>query len=207
MTAEPQAQGDLVERDIRWLNDLREEGHCGEGTLERQGRNRLNKRIDRIIATLQSLEAERDQWKADAGFEHLARKKAEAALQSPGLDEEVVAEHIYTSMCWAADKSMGGPHPTWVKGGNALAQDEARERARAIIALSGSGNGSQSQPCADAGTHIPRSPEVQRTLNECWRAVDALGGSYDPTDDRASGYDHALHEAVREIEKLGGMWS
>jgi len=52
-----------------------------------------------------------------------------------------------------------------------------------------------------------RDEARQLALNQCWRAVDALGGSYDPADPRACGYDDALRQATAEIEKLGGKWS
>lgn len=67
---------------------------------------------------------------------------------------------------------------------------------------------SQSQPCAETGTHIPSSPEVQRALDQCWRAVDALGAPETARvtdDDRA--YCRAVGDAIIEIEKLGGKWS
>lgn len=62
--------------------------------------------------------------------------------------------------------------------------------------------------CADAGAPIaPRTPEVQRALDQCWRAIDALGGTFNPNDPEAQAYDDGLRDALAEIEKLGGRWS
>lgn len=50
-------------------------------------------------------------------------------------------------------------------------------------------------------------PEVQLALNECWRAVDALGGQNVSGSDYDDGFIDALVCATKEIENLGGKWS
>ena len=47
-----------VTRDLAWLASLKENGHCGEGTMERQSREALNERIDRILALAQGTPSE-----------------------------------------------------------------------------------------------------------------------------------------------------
>lgn len=45
--------------DIAWLADLKEGGHCGEGTLDRRLRAGHNERIDRLLSAV------RGAWKPD----------------------------------------------------------------------------------------------------------------------------------------------
>jgi hypothetical protein len=46
-------RGELVTRgDIMWLERAKDVGHCGEGSMERRGRDEHNARIDRILAAL-----------------------------------------------------------------------------------------------------------------------------------------------------------
>lgn len=46
---------DLKGADLEWLRDQIDTGHCGEGIFERQGRDRHNERIERILAALAHL--------------------------------------------------------------------------------------------------------------------------------------------------------
>lgn len=57
---------------------------------------------------------------------------------------------------------------------------------------------------------IPDTYNVNRAINDVWRAIDALGGAHS-TAEIESGYadafDLALRDALKAVEALGGVWT
>lgn len=52
--------------------------------------------------------------------------------------------------------------------------------------------------------------DEQRALNDVWRAVDAIGGTYTPEEERsgyAAAHKRALDHAIAAVESLGGVWN
>lgn len=49
---------------------------------------------------------------------------------------DAAAKIVYEAMTWAADQSCTNHHPAWVERGNSIAQDKARDAARAVTRLS-----------------------------------------------------------------------
>lgn len=47
---------------------------------------------------------------------------------------EGIAKEVYSAMAWAYNDGSGNNAPTWVDGGNSVAQDKARQAANAIAA-------------------------------------------------------------------------
>jgi hypothetical protein len=47
--------------------------------------------------------------------------------------------------------------------------------------------------------------EQFQAIDNAWRAVNALGGTYDHGNPYEAGYAQALEDALNAIEKLGGI--
>lgn len=114
------------------------------------------------------------------------------ALSYPEVDADLL-EHV------AGDIDCGGGCENlspmdWETGTRDCALDEttgcAFSKAESLRAL------------AKAIRH--RAEVTAHPLDVAYRAIDALGGTFDPADQRAAGYDEALGLALAAIEKLGG---
>lgn len=67
-TPPPLNTGRVTAGDIAWLKGAKDQGHCGEGTSERKGRDEHNARIDRLLYSAEQRNAtitERDALKAE----------------------------------------------------------------------------------------------------------------------------------------------
>ncbi len=78
-----------LEKDLKWLERQKQDGHCGEGTFERHQRYDHNERIDRIVkAALAHMEAMKQE---PAGYlvcdPMIARKPVKAVSAFPGTRE------------------------------------------------------------------------------------------------------------------------
>lgn len=122
--------GGPTDRDIEWLRDQKETGHCGEGTLESRSRHFLNDRIDRLLASLSSAKrADHEALRSDGWREAAARIIDPEAFRSAA--ERFAAYEMTPEMIGRRIAAVDYERLKSLADQSHLAAHEAREAARA----------------------------------------------------------------------------